>query len=249
MMKVQNSSGNFRIEGPHPSGQTAGRTPPTQPTVSTYSLARAIEEMGAAMVFPRDAEIYRENSPASYLYKVVSGTVRTFKTMSNGRRHIRAFYLPGDIFGVETGPEHAFSAEAVTDAKVLVIERKAVVALAARDNDAAAQLWSLTSRELRHARNHVQLLIQGAQERVAGFLLEMAHRVPAGDEIELPMPRQDIADYLGLTIETVSRMLTHLEKVAAIALPTSRRVVLRSRSALKRINAESGVPLCLTTFE
>src|SRR5438034_3643670 len=76
MMKVQNSSGNFRIEGPHLNGQTAGRTPPTDPTVSTCSLARAIEEMGAAMVFPRDAEIYRENSPASYLYKVVSGTVR-----------------------------------------------------------------------------------------------------------------------------------------------------------------------------
>ena len=129
-----------------------------------------------------------------------------------------------------------------------MIERKAVLALAARDNDIARQLWSLTSRELKHAQNQALLLIQSAQERVAGFLLEMAHRVPAGDEIELPMPRQDIADYLGLTIETVSRMLTHLEKVAAIALPTSRRVVLRSRSALKRINAESGVPLCLTTF-
>ena len=238
MMKVQNSSGNFRIDGPQPSGQTAGRTPPTDPRVSTYSLARAIEEMGAAMVFPRDAEIYRESSPATYLYKVISGTVRTFKTMSNGRRQIRAFYLPGDIFGVETGPEHAFSAEAIIDAKVLVIERKAVVALAARDNDVAHQLWSLTSRELKHARNHVLLLIQSAQERVAGFLLEMADRVPAGDEIELPMPRQDIADYLGLTIETVSRMMTRLEKgAAAIALATSRRVVLRNRSALNRINA------------
>ena len=200
------------------------------------------------MSFPRDAEIYRESNPASYLYKVVSGTVRTFKALNNGRRQIRAFYLPGDIFGVETGPEHAFSAEAITDAKLLVIERKAVVALATRDNDVARQLWSLTSRELKHARNHVLLLIQSAQERVAGFLLEMADRAPAGDEIELPMPRQDIADYLGLTIETVSRMMTHLEKGAAIALPTSRRVVLRNRSALKRINAESGVPLCLTTF-
>jgi len=240
MMKVQSSSGNFRIDGPQLNEQTAGRTPPTDPRVSTYSLARAIEEMGAAMVFPRDAEIYRENSPASYLYKVVSGTVRTFKALSNGRRQIRAFYLPGDIFGVETGQEHAFSAEAITDAKLLVIERKAVVALAARDNDVAHQLWSLTSRELKHARNHVLLLIQSAQERVAGFLLEMADRVPAGDEIELPMPRQDIADYLGLTIETVSRMMTHLEKGAAIALPTSRRVVLRNRSALNRINAESG---------
>jgi CRP/FNR family transcriptional regulator, nitrogen fixation regulation protein len=247
MMKLQSSSGNFRIDRPQPSGQTAGRTPPTDPRVSTCSLARAIEEMGAAMVFPRDAEIYRENSPATYLYKVISGTVRTFKALNNGRRQIRAFYLPGDIFGVETGPEHAFSAEAITDAKVLVIELTAVVVLAARDNDVAHQLWSLTSRELKHARNHVLLLIQSAQERVAGFLLEMADRVPAGDEIELPMPRQDIADYLGLTIETVSRMLTHLEKGAAIALPTSRRVVLRNRSALNRINGESGAPLCLTT--
>jgi CRP/FNR family transcriptional regulator, nitrogen fixation regulation protein len=233
----------MKLESAQPNGQIAGCTPPTDLRV----IARAIEEMGAAMVFPRDAEIYRENSPATYLYKVISGTVRTFKTVSNGRRHIRAFYLPGDIFGVETGQEHAFSAEAITDAKVLVIERKAVLALAARDNDIAGQLWSLTSRELRHSRNHVLLLIQSAQERVAGFLLEMADRVSARDEIELPMPRQDIADYLGLTIETVSRMLTHLEKGAAIALPTSRRVVLRNRSALNRINAESGVPLCLTT--
>jgi len=246
-MKPESSSANFRINAPRPNGQTVGRTPPTQPGVSTYSLARAIEEMGTAMSFPRDAEIYRESNPASYLYKVVSGTVRTFKALNNGRRQIRAFYLPGDIFGVETGPEHAFSAEAIIEAKLLVIERKAVVALAARDNDVARQLWSLTSRELRHSRNHVLLLIQSAQERVVGFLLEMADRVSAADEIELPMPRQDIADYLGLTIETVSRMMTHLEKRAAIALPTSRRVVLRSRSALNRTNAESGVPLCLTT--
>src|SRR6516165_150241 len=182
MMKLQSSSANLRINAPQPNGQTAGRTAPTEPRISTYSLASAIEEVGAAMSFPRDAEIYRESSPASYLYKVISGTVRTFKALSDGRRQIRAFYLPGDIFGVETGPEHAFSAEAITDAKLLVIEREAVVALAARDNDVAGQLWSLTSRELKHARNHVLLLIQSAQERVAGFLLEMADRVPAGDE-------------------------------------------------------------------
>jgi CRP/FNR family nitrogen fixation transcriptional regulator len=107
--------------------------------------------MGAAMSFLRDAEIYRESTPASYLYKVITGTVRTFKALSNGRRQVRAFYLPGDIFGVETGQEHAFSAEAVTDAKLRVVERKAILALAARDNDVARQLWSLTSRELKHA--------------------------------------------------------------------------------------------------
>jgi CRP/FNR family transcriptional regulator, nitrogen fixation regulation protein len=248
MMKLRTSGANFRVNGPQPNGQIVGRTPPTEPRVSTCLLTGAIEDMGAAMSFLRDAEIYRESSPASYLYKVITGTVRTFKALSNGRRQIRAFYLPGDIFGVETGQEHAFSAEAVTAAKLRVVERKAIVALAARDNDVARQLWSLTSRDLKHAQNHVLLLIQSAQERVAGFLLEMADRVPAGDEVELSMPRQDIADYLGLTIETVSRMMTQLEKGAAIALPTSRRVVLRNRSALNRTNAESGMALRLTAI-
>src|SRR5262249_54692980 len=92
IMKLQRSSANLRISGTQPNEQIAGRSPPTDPRVSTYSLARAIEEVGAAMSFPRDAEIYRESSPASYLYKVVSGTVRTFKALSNGRRQIRAFY-------------------------------------------------------------------------------------------------------------------------------------------------------------
>jgi CRP-like cAMP-binding protein len=81
------------------------------------------------------------------------------------------------------------------------------------------------------------LLIKTAQERVAGFLLEMAARAPGANEIELPMSRQDIADYLGLTIETVSRTLTQLEKSAAIAVPTSRHIVLRNRAALTRMNA------------
>jgi len=223
-----------------PSGQTAGRTPPTELSVSAYSLIDSIGQMGAAMSFPRDAKIYSENSSADYLYKVISGTVRTYKNLSNGRRQIRAFYMPGDIFGVETGGEHAFSAEAITDAELLVVKRSAVFALAARDHGFARQLWSLTSRELEHARGHVLLLTQSAQERVVGFLLLMADRAPADDEVELPMSRQDIADYLWLTIETVSRTLTHLERAAAIALPTSRRVVLRSRSALSRLNAEFG---------
>jgi len=84
--------------------------------------------------------------------------------------------------------------------------------------------------------DRVLLLVKSAQERVASFLLEMAERAPAGNAIELPMSRQDIADYLGLTIETVSRTLTSLESVAAIEVSTSRRIVLRNRSALNRLN-------------
>jgi CRP/FNR family nitrogen fixation transcriptional regulator len=193
--------------------------------------------MGASMAFPRNAEIYGENEPADYIYKVISGTVRTYKVLNDGRRQIGAFYLPGDIFGLEMGEEHTFSAEAISDAKVLVIKRSTVVGLAARDNEVARQLWDLTGRELRRVQDHILLLIKTAQERVASFLLEMAARMPASNTFELPMSRQDIADYLGLTIETVSRTLTHLESAAAIELPSSRRVVIRNGSALRHLNS------------
>jgi CRP/FNR family transcriptional regulator, nitrogen fixation regulation protein len=207
-----------------------------QPPVAAHALASAIDLMGAPMSFSRNAEIYGENEPADYLYKVIGGTVRTYKVLADGRRQIGAFYLPGDVFGLESGDEHAFSAEAVTDTKVLVIKRSALVAHAERDVDVARQLWALTRSELGLVQNHIMLLVKTAQERVVGFLLEMAKRMPSGNQVELPMSRQDIADYLGLTIETVSRTLTHLERSAAIELPTSRRIVLRNRAVLGRLN-------------
>jgi CRP-like cAMP-binding protein len=204
--------------------------------VGYQPLVGSVEMMGAPMSFTRNAEIYGENEPADYLYKVVNGTVRTYKVLADGRRQIGAFYLPGDIFGLESGDEHTFSAEAVTDSKVLVIKRSALISLAARDNEISRQLWTLTSGELRRVQDHIMLLVKTAQERVVGFLLEMAERMPSGNQVELPMSRQDIADYLGLTIETVSRTLTQLENSAAIELPTSRRIVLRNRTALGRLN-------------
>jgi CRP/FNR family transcriptional regulator, nitrogen fixation regulation protein len=201
------------------------------------SLGSSIELMGALMPFARDAEIYGESEPAEYLYKVVSGAVRTYKVLNDGRRQISSFYRPGDIFGLEVGGEHTFSAEAIADSKVLVVRRSAVVALAGRDKEVARQLWRMTATELQRAQDHIMLLIKTAQQRVAGFLLEMAARSPDASEVDLPMSRQDIADYLGLTIETVSRMVTQLEKSGAIVLTTSRRIVLRKRVTLNRMNA------------
>jgi CRP/FNR family nitrogen fixation transcriptional regulator len=188
------------------------------------------------MPFSRNAEVYGEGESAEYLYKVVSGAVRSYKVLADGRRQIGAFYLPGDIFGLETGAEHTFSAEAVADSKILVIKRNALVALAARDNEFAHELWTMTGRELRQVQDHLILLIKSAKERVVAFLLEMAERLKAGTQVDLPMSRQDIADYLGLTIETVSRTLTDLENAAAIELPTSRRVMLRNHIALGRLS-------------
>src|SRR5262245_12298758 len=93
----------------------------------------AIAMMGAPMTFNPKAEIYGENEPAEYLYKVVTGTVRTYKVLADGRRQIGAFYVAGDVFGLESSETHSFSAEAVTDSKVLVVKRSALVALAERD--------------------------------------------------------------------------------------------------------------------
>ncbi len=207
------------------------------PPAAKGAPAGTLELMGALMPFARNSEIYGENEPADYLYKVVSGAVRSYKVLVDGRRQIGGFYLPGDIFGLETGEEHTFSAEAITDCRIVVIKRSALVALAARDNEVARQMWELTARELHRAQGRMLVLIKSAQERVAGFLLEMAARAADGGAVELPMSRQDIADYLGLTIETVSRTLTQLEKSAAIELPSSRRILLRNRSALNRLNA------------
>ena len=221
---------------PNTQAARGARPVPAFPASEAGPLAQHMQLMGAAMSFPRNGEIFGENESADYLYKLISGTVRTYTILSDGRRQIGGFYLPGDVFGLEFGDEHTQSAEAMTDAKVLVIKRSALTALAERHTGVAHELYALTARELRRVQSRIPLLIKSAQERVASFLLEMAERAPHGDAIDLPMSRQDIADYLGLTIETVSRTFTALEGIAAIDVPTSRRIVLRNRSALVLMN-------------
>jgi CRP/FNR family transcriptional regulator, nitrogen fixation regulation protein len=188
----------------------------------------------ATMRFSRDQEIYGEEEEAEFVYKVVAGTVRTTKILSDGRRQIEAFYLAGEIFGLESGGMHRFSAEAVVDAEIALIKRSTLKAAALRDPHAAESLWALTEGHLRRTQDHLLLLgRKSAQERLVSFLLELPERSAGGKaSIELSMSRTDIADYLGLTIETVSRMFTQLERNRSIELPNSRQVVLRNRQAL-----------------
>jgi CRP/FNR family transcriptional regulator, nitrogen fixation regulation protein len=220
--------------------RTATHTASSSPAPLAASVAEPnglIEAMGAQMPFARNAEIYGEGEPAEYVYKLVRGTVRTSKILADGRRQIGAFYFPGDVFGLEVGDEHAFSAEAISDVIVLIAKRSVILARAARDSSVSQELWSATGNELRRMQDHLLLLIKSAEERVAGFLLEMAARSRSLQVVELPMSRQDIADYLGLTIETVSRTFTQLESSCAIAVPTARRIELRNRSALAKLNS------------
>jgi CRP-like cAMP-binding protein len=203
-----------------------------------HTLAGVFAMQGALIKVERNVEIYGEEEPAEYLYQVVTGAVRTYKVLQDGRRQIGAFHLPGDVFGLEAGEAHSFSAEAVSDCTLRVARRTSIVALAARDSDLANDLWQRTAEAFRRAQDHMLLLgRKNAEERVATFLLKMAARTSGGPTIELPMSRQDIADYLGLTIETISRTLTLLENREAIELPSSRRILVRSRSSLQQLNA------------
>ena len=202
------------------------------------TIAGSMELMGTRITYARNVEIFGEGEPAEYLYKVVSGSVRICKLLHDGRRQVIGFHMAGEVFGLEPDEEHHFSAEAVNDTVVLVVKRSAITALAARDADIARQLWAMTARELQRVQDHMLVLgCMSAKQRLATFLLHMALQSSGGNEIELPMSRQDIADYLGLTIETVSRTMTQLENDAAIGLASSRRVVLRNRAALMRLNA------------
>jgi len=198
----------------------------------------SVELIGGHMSFSRNAEIYGDEEPAVYLYKVARGAVRICKVLDDGRRQITAFCLPDEIFGFEVGDVHRFAAEAIADSRILVVKRSTVVALAARNGDVVRQLWAHTARELQSMQEHMLLLgCLSARERVVAFLRMMAKRISGGNEVELPMARQDIADYLGLTIETVSRSISQLASDATIGLRTSRHIVLGNRVAFGQLNA------------
>jgi CRP-like cAMP-binding protein len=192
-----------------------------------FTAPHTVELTGPSISLRRNEEIYRENDRADHVYRVISGTVRTCRVLVDGRRQIGDFYLPGEVFGLEIGSRHTFSAEAVGGTEVTVFKR----------DEMSPRMWALLGRELQRTQDHLLMLVKTAAERVAAFLLEMAERIDLDDEIALPMSRQDIADYLGLTIETVSRTLTQLENQSAIALPASKRIVLRNRAALRRLNS------------
>jgi CRP-like cAMP-binding protein len=223
-MQVDASRAGFRHAA------TATLTPPCNATQGLFEL------MGAPFQFARNAEVYGEGDEAEYLYQVTSGVVRSYNILEDGRRQIGAFYFPGDILGFEAGDEHSCSAEAVCPTQVLIIKRTALLSRADRERNVARPLWEATARELGRVQQHLLLLVKSAEQRLASFLLEIARRRPGSSSVDLAMSRQDIADYLGLTIETVSRTFTQLEQDGVIALTTSRQIELRNRSALARLD-------------
>lgn len=181
--------------------------------------------------FSANEEIYAQGDPVRRLYRLIEGVVRTTRFNSDGRRQVGDFYYPGDVFGLELVEEHQYSAEALTDCRVESISQ---------GPDGAVQnaaLAEITRQELRKASDHVMLLgRKTAREKVALFLMSYAARNRDAD-VDLPMGRQDIADYLGLTVETVSRMLTQLQGESVIVFPAVRRFSVKRWDVLEGLAA------------
>jgi CRP/FNR family nitrogen fixation transcriptional regulator len=188
--------------------------------------------------YGKDEEIYGEGERAEYVHQVIRGAARTYKLLSDGRRQIGAFHLPGDVFGLESQSNHRLAAEAVVDTTVRLVSRRSLDQAAGIDVKVAQKLWTMTAGDLRRAEDHMLLLgRKSAMERVANFLLEMDRRLAIAGMMALPMCRRDIGDYLGLTLETVSRALSQLHNEGVLGLSGARQIVLRNRPRLQNMDS------------
>jgi CRP/FNR family nitrogen fixation transcriptional regulator len=198
------------------------------------ALSDAMRRLGLRMTYEKDEEIFAQDEAADMVHLVVSGAVRTTRLLADGRRQVGAFYYPGDLIGVETTRTNRFSAEALCDTVVLAARRSALRA-AAGEGRLERAIFEATRRELERTQDHVLVLgRKTACEKVASFLMDLAER-DGGDLVAMPMSRQDMADYLGLTIETVSRMLTQLQGAAVVKFHGCRRFTVKRRDALEQM--------------
>lgn len=238
------------LSPPHGAGQVADGQfwKPSVDKVADWSseswIAHLFAEIGAPLTIARNSELYAEDDVVDSVYRVESGVIRTCKILNDGRRQIDGFYVAGDIVGLEMRGHHAYYAEALSRTTVRAIRLRTLRSRMEMGGGMSSALWEMTARELHRSQEHILLLgRRSAQERVACFLLAMARRLadPAVSEkgaptIDLPMSRQDMADYLGLTIETVSRTFTQLEGMGVIALTSARKVRLCNRTALREMH-------------
>ncbi|MFM8820592.1 MAG: helix-turn-helix domain-containing protein [Phenylobacterium sp.] len=195
--------------------------------------AHVLPRVGLSMAFAKDEEIYGQDEATELVYRVLEGAIRTTRVMADGRRQIGDFYLAGEIFGLETGSRRKFAAEAVSDSVVLVFKASA---LRGAGGDFERLAWDTTRRELERAQEHVLLLgRRTACERVASFLKSLAEKSRVAGVVDLPMGRQDMADYLGLTIETVSRMLSQLQSSRIVSFCTTRQFRVINPQGLARM--------------
>jgi CRP-like cAMP-binding protein len=199
---------------------------------------RQLARVGAKVRFARNETIFNEGDDADYAYKVVSGAVRLCKHMINGRRQIADFLLPGELFGFLQFGSYKFTAEAVGEVVLMAYPQRQVESLSNTMPAMRGRIMTVLSQQLLGLQDHLVMLgRQSARERVAAFLMMLAERSAAEDEavVDVPMSRQDIADYLGLTIETVCRVLSDLKRTKVLEIPNLHQVRIRNLEALETL--------------
>jgi CRP/FNR family nitrogen fixation transcriptional regulator len=214
-------------------------------------VAPILQALGTTLKLPRNAAVFSQGEPARQVYKVIAGAIRSCRVLRDGRRQIAHFHLAGEFFGLDWQGEHGLTAEAVAEATVVSYPRTALESAAEDEPALQKLLLNLLAGGLAAAQDHVVMLgRQTAQERLAWFLLGIMRRsrnnpaleLPQLDlpHFDLPMGRLDIADYLGLTIETVSRGFSQFRRDGLITVSGVHRVVLEDVVALESIASGTG---------
>lgn len=201
------------------------------------SPLEALSSVGAVISCRRGQELYRRSDAADHWYQVVSGLAKEQALLSDGRRQILDFLLPGDCFGFGTRDQHQFAAEVVINGTVVIsYPRREIERLAEHDPNLSMLICQLAIATMSRAQARTLTLGRTwAPQKVGSFILEMAERMAdrRADAVTLPMSRYDIADYLGLSVETVSRCLTKLQCRGAIRLTTTRRIRILALETLE----------------
>jgi CRP-like cAMP-binding protein len=220
-----------RPEPPDPNG--------APPTLNDY--LRALHPYSSRQSFARGETIFSEGEPSEHIYKVVSGAVRLCRDSSDGRRHITDFALPGDLIGFLECPDQPATAEAISDTMLVSYPRATFDRMAAHDPRIRSSVLCHLSTTLLDAHRHLFVLgCQSAKERLASFLLRLSDRLDifAGERLDMPMGREDIANHLGLTVETVCRAIASLKSDRIISVPNCRQIMLTDVARLRTLAIE-----------
>ncbi len=213
--------------------------PSTSPNSSCAGFEQSLAQASLRRVEAKQF-VFTEGDPNTHLFRVETGAIALYKILVDGRRQIVGFAFPGDLIGLGAQGEHGMNAQAVKPTRLRCMPIAHLHQSASRDASLAFKLYEAMTRELAATRD--LMLITGqrsAMERVAGFLLAFSRRNERNRQdpavIELPMTRADIGDFLGLTIETVSRTFTKLKAMGLIELPQSNRVKLMDIDQLENL--------------
>lgn len=216
----------------------------TESVNASQSVNASLQQIASVVQLGREETLLDEGDAAEHVYQVARGTLRAVKLLPDGRRCITKFLQAGDHVGLSEGETYSFAIEAVTDATLVRYPRRRFQTLLQNDPKIMHSFFTIMCDELSATQDRLLLLgRKSATERLASFLLTMADRgakADAGNEVvELPMSRSDIADYLGLTIETVSRLISKLRAQRVIMLRKAQEIVLLRRDLLEEMSEAS----------